>query len=601
MNLLKRLPFFGITFSRAIILIILTIVAALFEGFGMTMLLPVLEFIEKGKDVILLEGESGMWQKIISIFNYIGIRLNLINILFAVMSVMIVRVLTVYIRQIYNAWLSQEVLHTIRSKLYESYMNMKYGVYTDISSGATINLLTTEANRAGGSLQALFGLLSNITVLVALSGVLIWISFPLTILSLIIFGIAALVVSYNLRYTRIYSHKTSEANTRYSHKIIESLGAFRLIKLTATEKRVLKNVNNASEEVRDLNYHLSKLIANVDFIMEPFVIFAGCTTIYLSINVLEMDIAQISIFGLIMLRMLPIAKEAMKSRQSFNANFGSLSVVINGYDMALAAMEKKGGDKTFNGLSKGIRLDHISFSYKKSDQAVLSDITLTIPAGKITAIVGPSGAGKSTLVDIIARLHLPIKGRIFYDENEESGYALGSLRRGISFVSQDVTILDDTVAENVRFARYKASEEEILEALEQAKAHEFVKLLPDGLNTSLGERGVKLSGGQKQRLSLARALLQKARVLILDEPTSALDSETERDIKQVIDDLRVQGETTIIIIAHRLSTIVDADNIIVLDNGHILEQGSHKELANSDEWYANISSMQSIDIEKKYN
>ena len=169
-----------------------------------------------------------------------------------------------------------------------------------------------------------------------------------------------------------------------------------------------------------------------------------------------------------------------------------------------------------------------------------------------------------------------------------------SLRRRIAFVSQDSSILNDSVTENVRFARYEASEKEIWEALTQAKAHEFVASLPDGLNTSLGERGVKLSGGQKQRLSLARALLQKARILILDEPTSALDSETERDIKSVIDELRSRGEITIIIIAHRLSTIYDADKIVVIENGCVVEEGSHDELVLSDEWYSRVSVMQSV-------
>lgn len=289
----------------------------------------------------------------------------------------------------------------------------------------------------------------------------------------------------------------------------------------------------------------------------------------------------------------------MKSLQSFNSSFGSLSIVINGYDMALAEREKNSGDKAFKGLNKEIRLDHVTFTYEKAANTALLDVTLTIPAGKITAVVGPSGAGKSTLADAIARLRLPQEGKIFYDDYDGSEYDLASLRQGIAFVSQDAFILNDTVAENVRFSRYEASNEEIWEALKKAKADEFVASMPEGLDTSLGERGVNLSGGQKQRLSLARALLQKARLLILDEPTSALDSETERDIKQVIDDLRGQEEeTTIIIIAHRLSTIVNADNIIVLDNGHILEQGSHEELATSDEWYANISSMQSIGINK---
>jgi ABC-type multidrug transport system fused ATPase/permease subunit len=162
-------------------------------------------------------------------------------------------------------------------------------------------------------------------------------------------------------------------------------------------------------------------------------------------------------------------------------------------------------------------------------------------------------------------------------------------------VSQDAAILDESVAENLRFARPEATEEDIWNALKRAKAMEFVESLPNGLETRLGERGTKLSGGQKQRLSLARALLQDTPILILDEPTSALDSETEQDIQRAINDLREGGETTILIIAHRLSTIRHSDKIVVMAQGRIIEEGSHKELMVSDEWYAKVSGMQAAD------
>jgi ABC-type multidrug transport system fused ATPase/permease subunit len=309
-----------------------------------------------------------------------------------------------------------------------------------------------------------------------------------------------------------------------------------------------------------------------------------------------MSLSKIGVFVLILLRMLPLVKEILNSKQSFTACSGSLSAVINGYELAVAEKEGIGGEKKFAGLDPhGVALENVTFTYQGTKRPALSDVSLTIPTGKVTAIVGSSGAGKSTLVDIIARLRIPQHGSVVYNNLEGSKYSLSSLRRCIAFVSQDAAIMDDTVAENIRFAKQDASEEEIWEVLDQAQAAEFVKALPNGLTTNLGERGVKLSGGQKQRLSLARALLEKAPVLILDEPTSALDSETEIDIQKAIHQLRTSGDTTIIIIAHRLSTIHFSDMILVLKDGQLIEQGSHKELIISDEWYARVSNMQSAD------
>tara|TARA_A100001015_G_scaffold319008_1_gene440624 strand:- start:3868 stop:5664 length:1797 start_codon:yes stop_codon:yes gene_type:complete len=595
MNLFKRIPFFGLTPVRILNFMLLSTVTAFFEGFGMTMLLPVLEYIENDREVTTLLQGGGMWPKIISGFDFIGLELNLFSLLTISMTIMLMRVLTMYVRQIYTAWLSQEVLHTTRSRLYETYMSMDYATYAKLSSGGIINLLTTETQRAGASFNALFGVISNTAVLIGFLLVMLWLSVPLTLFSFLFFGCASALVAFYLRHTRKYSVNTTDANSRYSRMVLERLGAFRLVKLTATGKRESEKVYKVSSELRNLMYRLSKITSRVDLIMEPIALMAGCGILYISFNIFSMGISEVGIFGLILIRMLPIAKETMKSRQSFYACSGSLSAVISGYDMASAAREKNVGTKNFGPLKKGIRLENVTFSYEKINSPVLSDINLNIPAGKITALVGPSGAGKSTLADVVARLYLPQKGSISYDDFEGADYNLSLLRRGVAFVSQDAAILNDSVAENVRFANYKATNEEIWIALKQAKASEFVESLTNRLGTTLGERGIKLSGGQKQRLSLARALLQKAGLLILDEPTSALDSETEQDFKEVIDELRNRGETTIIIIAHRFSTIVNADKIVVLENGRIIEEGSHDELVLSEKWYARVSGIQAIE------
>lgn len=196
------------------------------------------------------------------------------------------------------------------------------------------------------------------------------------------------------------------------------------------------------------------------------------------------------------------------------------------------------------------------------------------------------------MADLIPSLHAPIEGRVLFDGIDSGEFDLDSLRRGIAFVSQDAAILDDTVAENLRFVRPNATDAQLWDALYRAQAADFVKALELGLETPLGERGTRLSGGQKQRISLARALLQDASVLVLDEPTSALDADTERDIQQAMSILRASGRVTIVVIAHRLSTIRDADQIVVMNDGRVVECGSHEELLVSEEWYSRVAGYQ---------
>ena len=454
-------------------------------------------------------------------------------------------------------------------------------------------MLTTEAQRAGGSFASLFAVASNGVVLAGFACVLLWLSAPLTLLAVVFLALAGAAVSFVVRHTRKYSYKATEANDRYSRMVLERLGGYRLVKLTATGEREAGRVRVASGEVRDMLYWLAKLIAGVDLVMEPMVLLAGGVILYAAVTMFHMSLSEVGLFVLILLRMLPLAKEMLKSWQSWRACAGSLAAVLKGYDEALAVAEEPGRGREFDAGACAITLEGVTFSYEDGEHPALQGVDLSIPAGKVTALVGPSGAGKTTLADIIPALRRPQFGRVLYGGVPAGEFDLASLRRGMAFVSQDAVILDDTVAENLRFSRPGATEDEIWDALGRACAADFVRSLPLGLKSRLGERGTKLSGGQKQRLSLARALLQDAGILILDEPTSALDSETERDIQRAIDDLRERGGATIVIIAHRLSTIRSADQIVVLDGGRVVEMGTHADLMISEEWYARVSGMQS--------
>ena len=233
-----------------------------------------------------------------------------------------------------------------------------------------------------------------------------------------------------------------------------------------------------------------------------------------------------------------------------------------------------------------IVLDNINFSYKSNpENKVLQNISVKFTGGKMTALVGHSGSGKSTLLNMIPRIYLPTSGNIYFDNHDISKVNLMSLRNQISIVDQNTTLFDDTVFNNIKYARPDANKEDILEAAKLSMCDEFINNLENGFETMIGENGVKLSGGEKQRLSIARAFLKNSRIILLDEATSSLDSETEEKIQKALDKLTVNKTT--IVIAHRLSTILNSDNIYVVDNGKIIDSGKHNELLDKSKIYKN--------------
>ena len=244
------------------------------------------------------------------------------------------------------------------------------------------------------------------------------------------------------------------------------------------------------------------------------------------------------------------------------------------------------GDK-LNIIDGNIVLDKINFTYKSNpENKVLHNISLKFVGGKMTALVGHSGSGKSTLLNMIPRIYLPTSGNIYFDNQDISKVNLASLRNQISIVDQNTTLFDDTVLNNIKYARPDADKEDIIEAAKLSMSDEFINNLENGYETMIGENGVKLSGGEKQRLSIARAFLKNSKIILLDEATSSLDSETEEKIQKALNKLTTNKTT--IVIAHRLSTILNSDNIYVVDGGKIVDSGKHNDLLNNSKIYKNF-------------
>ena len=257
------------------------------------------------------------------------------------------------------------------------------------------------------------------------------------------------------------------------------------------------------------------------------------------------------------------------------------------FELLDTASEVDDGKSVNVPASGHLSFEHLNFSYHNDGRLALNDICLDIPAGQSVALVGPSGSGKSTLANLVPRFYLATSGRITLDGQDTSSLTLASLRSNIALVSQEVLLFNDTVAANIAYGQMRnVPEAEILAAATAAHAMEFIRALPQGLNTLVGEKGVRLSGGQRQRIAIARAILKNAPILILDEATSALDSESERHVQAALEVL-MQGRTTLVI-AHRLSTIEKVDRILVLQKGQIVETGTHTELLEKNGLYARL-------------
>jgi subfamily B ATP-binding cassette protein MsbA len=426
---------------------------------------------------------------------------------------------------------------------------------------------------------------------VGLLGSLLWIDWRLTLYALAALPLAALpIAAIGQRLRRIAKRSQEEAATMTA-RVAEGLSGIRLAKTYRLEDYVAERAGASFDQIRDLKIKAADQKALIDPLLE-LLAGAGLAVVFYIIGVRIAEGTNTIGEFMAFVSAFLIAGQPLRAFGDLYAvtlqGSAALERIFGVLDEAPTIADRPGA-KPLPRVRGELRLENVSFAYADGIEA-LSSVDLTAPAGARVALVGRSGAGKSTIFNLIPRLYDATAGRVTIDGVDVRDVTLESLRDQIAVVSQDAVIFDDTVANNIGFGRPGASRDEIVAAAKAASAHDFISRLPEGYDTRSGEGGGRFSGGERQRLTIARAILRDAPILLLDEATSALDAESEHAIRAALERLS-EGRTTFVI-AHRLSTVQDADSIVVLDQGRIVEQGPHAELIAKGGLYADLHRLQ---------
>lgn len=490
----------------------------------------------------------------------------------------------------YISRIGLNVVNTLRKQVFDNMLLLPKSYYDSGSSGEQIALVIYNIEQVTASVtRAVKILFEDGLFLVFLLVLMFWHNWKLTFAFFTAVPILSILVLIAARYFRRVSRKIQKTVGRVSHVTNEMVGGIDIVKSYTAENSESARFHNAANE--NLKYGIKYQRFNA--IQTPVihtVIAIAIALIFLLVLLFWPEGQGSAGAAVAFVSAAGMTAKPIKQLSTINAIIQKgLAAAESIFGVIDTDKEIDEGKRTLDNPKGGITFSNIGFSYD-SEKSVLSDLSLNIPAGTTTALVGQSGSGKTTIAALLLRFYNHQSGSVSIDSIEINDISLSSLRKNISLVSQSPVIFDATVAENISYGGEELNEEKLLTALKNANAYDFVMKLENGIHTEVGENGSLLSGGQKQRIAIARALYKNAPILILDEATSALDNESEKQIQEALDRLK-QGRTTLVI-AHRLTTIKDADNIIVLDQGKIIEQGSHHTLLEKQGAYASLYNSQ---------
>ena len=562
----------------------LQLIGTLMELTSLVILVPVFQYVQLNGDIEALKNQEDTWLYIDQALSVIGIEASLVTLLMTSFFFLTVRQFFVFIRLRFQAWAKETTTAYARSEGFKLHLNASIEYQEAAQAGGVVNDFTTELQRAIDNVFgriAFYGLVAVTSVYVA---GLVYISPYMLAMAIGVFGCALTALIRPMRDAERAGQDVAVANRSMSTFLVERLHHTRLVRLAGMERAETDQMVQLTGKQREKLINIFIILAKIEIIIEPIVIGAGFLFIYFSVTFLSLRIEQIGLFLVMILRLLPVVKEAARTRQANKSTSFSRRTVEERFAAARSAAENFDDGDALDALRR-LEFRNVSYTYPTGNAPALAGISIDLPLHRMMALVGPSGAGKSTLADLIPRFRDAQGGAIMINDRPIGDFSLASVRRAVAYAPQRPQIFNTTIAEHIRYGKRDATDAEIVHAATLAGADGFIRALPTGYDTQVGEHGGAMSGGQAQRLDLARTLIRGAPILLLDEPTSNLDAESEEEFRHSLQRIRAGGKTTIIVIAHRLSTIKDADQIVVLDQGAIVATGAHDALMRSNSWY----------------
>ncbi|MCO5258958.1 MAG: ABC transporter ATP-binding protein/permease [Crocinitomicaceae bacterium] len=598
--------------TLALLVIVFNFLFVVFNLISMVLFIPFLQLIfpTNGEQISIPEKPiydgsiSGMVHYVSEYYSYFTQSMVAENpknaLLFVCFSVLVAFFLKNVFRYIaiwHQSQLRMVVVRDVRQNLFDKAMSLPLSFYSNERKGDLMSRIQSDVGEIEIAVIAVLELIFRepIAVIINIAALLYW-SPKLTLFSFILLPITAFVISrIGKSLKRTAGQERIELGVLFS-KMEEALGGIRIIKAFNAQKFIKdsfaktnlrhQQLTTKAFRKRDLSPPLNEFLAVVVMLG---IVWYGGSMILDNSDTNGFDGPQFIGFILVFSQLLRPIQGIATSIANLNKAQAAQERINEVLNTDEKIHENSDALETIQ-LSEGIHYKNVSFSY--NEEPVLKNVSFSIPKGKTIALVGESGSGKSTISDLLPRFYDVTQGEITIDNTDIRAIKINELRNKIGIVSQESILFNGTVAENIAFGKPTATREEIIEAAKIANAHKFIQELENGYDTQIGERGNKLSGGQKQRVSIARAVLKNPDILILDEATSALDTESEKLVQEALN--KLMTDRTSLVIAHRLSTIVDADEIIVLSKGEIIERGTHAELLAKGGTYAYLSSLQGI-------
>lgn len=497
---------------------------------------------------------------------------------------------------------SHRVKHEVRTATYQQMQRLDMAFFNEVQTGELMSILSNDTNRLERFLDDMFGQAIQLSVLiVGITVVLFWFNWQLALVTLVVVPIAAVFTYWFMHFAEERYTDVRQSVGDLNSRLENNLNGIQVIKASNTEAY-------EDERVEDHSYRyfrLDWLALRLNFIYRPGLqaltsLAFIATFIVGGLWILdgppgpltgELTEGTLVIFLLLTQRLVDPLAQMSNIVDRYEDATASLRRILGVMSLPVHIQDSEDASdiETVEGR---VEFDDVTFAYE--EEPVLEDVDFEVEPGETVGLVGPTGAGKTTIVKLLLRLYDVDHGAVRIDGHDLRDLTLSSLRQSMGYVGQENFLFDGTVAENIRYGAFDADREGVIEAAKRAQAHEFITNMPEGYDTEVGERGVKLSGGQRQRVAIARTILQHPQILVFDEATSAVDTETEMLIQRSIDNLAT--ETTTFVIAHRLSTVRDADRIFVIEDGKIVERGTHDELLAADGLYANLWRVQAGEI-----